>query len=75
MALTSVMLENGLKEIENRAFCNCKNLTTVRIPNSVTKIDDSFDRFTQLTVVCSPFSYARRYCKKNNIPYSSHLPK
>ena len=38
--LTSVSIEDGVREIGAYAFYNCKNLTTIIIPSSVKKISD-----------------------------------
>ena len=50
-SLRSVTLD-GIASIEDRAFCECSNLTSVTIGNSVTSIgDEAFSGCTSLTSV------------------------
>ena len=55
--IKSVVIENGITSIENRAFIQCANLTSVTIPNTVTSIGDSvFGSCSSLTSVVIPNS-------------------
>lgn len=39
--ITSVTVANGISRIEGRAFANCKNLKSLKIPSTITYIDDT----------------------------------
>lgn len=54
-ALASVVILNGLVDIQDNAFNGCKNLLTINIPNSVATIGKSaFDYCTSLTSINIP---------------------
>ncbi len=58
--ITSIMIENGVKNIGELAFCACSSLTIVSIPDSVTKIGDwAFRNCSALTSVNLPDSVTR----------------
>ena len=53
--IKKVVIENGVKNIGNKAFRNCVKLTSVEIPSSVTSIgDDAFSGCYNLTSVEIP---------------------
>mgnify|MGYP002623288496 CR=1 FL=1 len=50
--ITSVVIENGVKQINDYAFAYCKGITTIDIPNSVTTIGEcSFVGCSNLSVL------------------------
>ena len=50
-------IPNGVTSIEEEAFCDCSNLTSISIPNTVTVIrDDAFHGCSRLTSVLIPDS-------------------
>ena len=73
-SLTSVNIPGSIKEIEACAFEGCKTLPLIRIPDSVKAIEKrAFDACYKLTVICSPLSYAARFCKENKLKHKSVL--
>ena len=55
--LSDVKLNNGLKTIGEKAFYECESLTTIEIPNTVTRIEfGSFDSCTSLVSIVVPDS-------------------
>lgn len=69
--LETVVIEEGVEQIERVAFSDCKELKKVDIPASVTKIgEDVFrDANEELVLTVQPGSYAESYAKENNIAY------
>ena len=79
----NVELPDGLLEIGKFAFSNCRSLTKIKIPATVTKIDsDAFafagkDEWTgsdyitiyPFTIHAPAGSYAETYAKENNISF------
>ena len=64
-----VTISDEAETIDILAFEYCKNLISVDIPNSVTKIaDNAFSDCCNLTIQCSKGSYAEQYAKEHNIP-------
>ena len=55
-ALKSVTIPSGWTEIPAAMFSDCKNLTTVNIPNTVTKINGAFSGCTSLKSITIPNS-------------------
>ena len=56
----------------NWAFCNCKNLSRITIPESVTDIEDeAFRSCSNLTIYGYEGSYAETYANTNNIPFAA----
>ena len=69
--LNSVTFENGIREIGSFAFCKCKNLNSISLPSSVTKISDKafYECSSLQTVILSNGlkeigDSAFSYCKK-----------
>ena len=60
-----------MTNIGDLAFCECKSLTSVTIPDSVTSIGDRAFYWcsTKLTIKGKAGSYAETYAKENNIPF------
>ena len=55
--ITSVTIQNGVKEIEAQAFTGCTQMTSITIPNSVTEIGtEAFSYCDMLTEVQLPNS-------------------
>lgn len=55
--IVTVVIENGVTEIGNRAFCNLTNLVNVTIPDSVIYIgNEAFNKCTSLKSVVIPSS-------------------
>jgi len=56
-SIKTVIIESGVKNIGNMAFLDCKNLTSVRIPNTVIIIGkQSFSNCTSLPTIAIPSS-------------------
>ena len=65
----SVTIQDGTLGIAGSAFANCKGLTNINIPGSVTFISNSaFSGCTGLTIRCPVASYAATYAAENGIP-------
>ena len=55
--IKKIVIENGVRNIRNYAFCDCSSLTSVEIPNSVTGIGNySFQNCNSLTSITIPNS-------------------
>ena len=71
-ALTSVVIPEGVTEIDWCAFDGCTGLTSVTIPASVTAIGWwAFRGCEQLTIHAPAGSYARQYAEENHIPFAA----
>ena len=69
-ALTSVTIPDGVTSILRWAFLHCEGLVSVSLPNSVTDIgEDAFYGCESLTIHAPEGSYAKKYTKKNKIPF------
>ena len=80
--IVCVTIEDGIIEIEGRAFQYCQKLETLKIPGSVEKIavyrvdhetgrmlsDNGFYECPNMTIHAPAGSYAETYAKENNIP-------
>ena len=65
-----VILPEGLREIETRAFASCEDLLYVNIPDSVSSIAaDVFEGCGNLTLTGSESSGVGEYAAAQNIPY------
>lgn len=57
--------------IGDKAFLRCKSMTSVTIPDSVTRIGLlTFDKCNNLTVTVSRDSFAKQYCEKYGVRYT-----
>ncbi|MBM6938895.1 leucine-rich repeat domain-containing protein [Pseudoflavonifractor phocaeensis] len=71
-ALTSVVIPEGVTEIDWCAFDGCTGLTSVTIPASVTKIGwCAFHDCEHLTIHAPAGSYAQKYAEENHIPFAA----
>ena len=69
-AIDTVIIGNGIKGIENKAFANCTNLETAVIADSVKDIaDNAFENCAKLTIICTVQSNAMLYAQRNHIRY------
>ena len=69
-ALVNVVLPEGTQEIENAAFCGCKNLKAIIVPNSVSSIGKSaFKKTPNVTIWAKEGSYAIDFAKATNEKY------
>ena len=69
--LESVILSNSVTIIEGYAFANCPKLSYVEIPASVETIyKTAFKNDSNISFGVYYDSYAYRYAKDNNIPYT-----
>ena len=68
----SVIISDGIEEIDWFAFYNCKELEAITIPQSVRKIGYSaFEGCNkQFTVYCAAGSFAESYAKSYGITYA-----
>lgn len=88
-ALKKIIIPEGVTEIGQMAFNSCENLETVVIPASVKSIKNYKNSYKytnnktlytifhgcgKVTVIVPKSSYAEKYCKRNNIPYSYREP-
>lgn len=65
-----VILPEGLREIETRAFASCEDLLYVNIPDSVSSIaSDAFEGCGNLTLTGSESSGVGEYAAAQDIPY------
>ena len=65
-------IPNGVKTIGHDAFLNCKSITSLTIPESVTKINDNAFEFynkKKLTMYCKEGSYSHKYAKQNGYKF------
>lgn len=76
-ALEEVIIPEGVDEIAREAFANCDKLGTVVLPDSIKMIknyrsppETPFHGSPNVSAVVVPKSYAEKYCKRNNIPYT-----
>lgn len=70
--LSEIILNEGLKEIGEGAFCDSVNLEEIRIPSTVEKIgDEAFYMMMSgnIPIVVSKGGYAEFYAKCNDVPY------
>lgn len=70
--IESVTLSNNTVSVGDGAFENCTSLVKAAIPSSVTAIGSgAFNGCTKVTVYCAPNSFAEKYAKENNIPFTA----
>ena len=71
--LREIVIPDGTKAIDIKAFENCKNLKTVVLPKSVEYIAvGAFDGCEKINVTCVKGTYAEEYLKANKISYIVH---
>lgn len=72
--LTSIVIPEGVTSIADYAFLQCKKLTSVTLPASITEMgrDVFYDCANLESVTVTPGSYAEKWCKQNDIHYSSN---
>ena len=71
--LKEIVIPDGTKAIDIKAFENCKNLKTVVLPKSVEYIAvGAFDSCEKVNVKCVKGTYAEEYLKANKISYIAH---
>ena len=66
-----VIISSGIEKLDWFAFCNCLNLSSVTIPDSVTSIGyGAFDNTARsLTIYCSRDSFAHKYAQSYGLTY------
>lgn len=71
-SVSKVDIAYGTENLPWMCFANCKNISEVTIPSSVTSIDDTafYNVENQFTINCVDGSYALEYAQNNSIPYS-----
>ena len=70
--IKTIIISDGVKEIGIDAFEDCINLTRIKIPSSVTKIENAFNRNQNVVFEVEKDSYAESYAKKNNFSYINY---
>lgn len=74
--LSHIVLPPSLERVDDIAFRGCTNLERVEICDHVWHIGwGAFLDCPRLEAVCSPGSYARRYCEANGIPCRDPEPQ
>ena len=73
-AIKAVVIEDGVTNIGEDAFCGYKNLTSVTIPDSVTSIGwSAFKGCTGLTIYGVPGSAAEQYANDNGFTFIEYV--
>ena len=73
-AIKSIIIPDGVTEIEYRTFGCCEKLTNVEIPRSVKSIKwEAFLCADKVVVHCPANSYAEKYCKERDIPFDNQM--
>lgn len=69
----SVIISEGVEEIDWFAFYNCKNLISISIPSTIRKIGHSAFSGTSksFTIYCPSGSFAQSYAQSYGITYAS----
>lgn len=71
--LKEIVIPDGAKAIDIKAFENCRNLENVVLPESIEYIaDGAFDGCENVNVQCVKGTYAEDYLKVNKISYVAH---
>ncbi len=70
-SLKGVKLSDSLTKISDSMFAGCESLEQIYIGDSVTQIADNafLNHSDNLTILCTPGSYAHEYALTNNIKY------
>lgn len=67
--IKEIIIEDGIVQLCQGAFCGCEALEKICIPSSVAKIEPGvFAGCKKLTIYAPTGSFAEQYAKKNNIP-------
>lgn len=70
-SLKEIKIPNSITSIGEYAFAGCSSLREVKIPSSVTSIGKFlFKNCNDICIYCSKGSYAEKYAKLNEIPYT-----
>ena len=65
-----VIVPESVNRIAQSAFSTCKDMKTVTIPSSVTRIDNyTFGSHPDVTIYAPSNTYAEQYAKENNISF------
>ena len=67
---TSIVLQEGIETIGDRAFANCELLQTLALPDSLLEVGESIlDQSTQAVILCSANSTGLAYAKDNGLQF------
>jgi len=70
-AITNIILPENVTTIGDRAFANISTLRLIRIPSATTFISrTAFDGSNKVMIISAPDSYARKWAKENQFPFS-----
>ena len=68
IAKRTVIMKDSVKRIGNKAFYNCTELRSVKMPEGVLEIaEDAFEGCSKAVFYCEKNSYAEQYAKENGI--------
>lgn len=67
---TSIVLQEGVETIGDKAFANCNYLQTLLLPDSLIEIGESIlDQSTQAIIICNANSTGLAYAKDHGLQY------
>lgn len=71
VALTEIVVPDGIETIGASAFSDCTNLEKISIPETVVSIDSAAFQMCPNVVICAPAdSYAERYAANNSLNFN-----